>query len=181
MLSGDDSTGDILNWGRTMDPQLLLTGALVGLLATVVMDLSSLVGIGLGLAGRNPPRTGYDLVGRWFLYLLRGRGSHSSILDTPPLPREVPVGILVHYFIGGFLGAAFLVAFHLLGVATTPLGAVAFGIATTVLPWFYLYPAWGYGFFGANARGFRMTYFSLYNHTFFGLGLALWTIILYQS
>jgi uncharacterized membrane protein YeaQ/YmgE (transglycosylase-associated protein family) len=167
-----------------MNLELLLTGALIGLLATVVMDISSLVGIILGLAGRNPARTGYDLVGRWFLYLLRGRGRHSSILDTPPLPREVPVGVLVHYFIGAFLGAVLLVVlqpFQPLEAVPTLLGAVAFGIATTVFPWFYLHPVWGYGFFGANARGFRMTYFSLYNHTFFGLGLALWTILLYRS
>jgi hypothetical protein len=164
-----------------MNPQLLVIGALVGLLATVVMDISSLIGFRLGLAGRGPSRTGYHLIGRWFLYLLRGRGSHASILDSPPLPREAPLGTLVHYTIGGFLGALYFALLQLLNSVPTLWSAVSFGIGTTVLPWFYLYPAWGYGWLGASAQGVRMTYFSLYSHMFYGLGIALWARLLYPS
>jgi hypothetical protein len=162
-----------------MTLQHLLSGVVVGLLSTLVMDLSSLIGLSFGLAGRDPPRTGYNLVGRWMLYLLRGKRSHSTILDSPPIQHEVLVGILVHYMIGVSLGLIYFAGLDLIGTIPTPLSAVAFGVATTVLPWFYLYPAWGYGRFGANARGFRMTYFSLYNHTFFGLGIALSAALLY--
>jgi hypothetical protein len=164
-----------------MNAQLLLTGALVGLLATVVMDISSLVALRLGLAGRGPSRTGYHLIGRWYLYLLRGRISHTSILTSPPLPQEAPLGALVHYAIGAFLGAFYFALLQLLNSGPTLLNAVAFGLGTTVLPWFYLYPTWGYGWLGANAQGVRMTYFSLINHTFFGLGIALWATLLHPS
>jgi hypothetical protein len=161
-----------------MNPQVFLIGAFIGILATLVMDLSSIIGLRLGFAGKGPRRTGFHLIGRWFLYLLRGKGSHSSILDSPSLDNEVLVGSVVHYCIGGFLGAVYLVILQTLGALPTLVSAVGFGIATTVFPWFYLYPSWGYGWLGGNANGFRMTYFSLYNHTFFGLGIALWASLL---
>lgn len=164
-----------------MNTQLLLIGALVGLLATIVMDISSVIGLRLGLAGTGPSRTGFHLIGRWFGYLLRGKSSHASILDSPALPREVPLGALVHYAIGTFLGALYFALLILLNAAPTPLSAVVFGIGTTLLPWFYLYPAWGYGWLGTDAKGVRMTYFSLYNHAFYGLGIALWTAFLYPT
>lgn len=161
--------------------QLLVIGVLDGLLATLLMDLSSVIGIAIGLAGRSPRRTGFHLIGRWFLYLFRGKFSHDSILDSPPLRLEVPIGALVHYSIGAVLGALYFATVQRLGSGPDIWSAVTFGVATTVLSWLYLYPAWGYGWLGADARGFRLTYFSLYNHVFFGIGLAIAVNLGYPS
>jgi hypothetical protein len=162
-----------------MVSQVLEAGVLVGLLATLAMDIASGIGLRLGFAGPGPRRTGYHLIGRWFGHLLRGKFTHATIIDTPPLPREVLLGALVHYLIGAVLGLVYFFGLLLLGVEPTLWNALIFGIITTVFSWFYLYPAWGYGVLGADAKGFRMTYFSLYAHTIFGLGIALWTALIY--
>jgi hypothetical protein len=168
-----------------MNTQQLLIGALVGLLATIAMDIGSLIGFfvvsRLSLITPGPKPAGHHLIGRWFLYLLRGKASHNSILDSPPLRRELPVGVLVHYLIGAFLAVIYFTLLQLLNTVPTLLNALVFGIGTTVLPWFYLYPAWGYGRLGAKAKGTPLTYLSLYNHTLYGLGLALGATLLSPS
>jgi hypothetical protein len=163
-----------------MDIQVLLIGALVGVLSTLIMDLDSLVGYRKGYAG-SPPRTGFHLIGRWFGHLLRGKLTHKTILDTPPLPHEVQLGLVVHYVIGAFLGALYFAVLLAFSITPTLITALAFGVATTVFTWFFLHPCWGYGWLGAHAKGMRLTYFSLFNHITFGLGLALWTYFLYPK
>lgn len=156
----------------------LLTGAAIGLLATLVMDIAGSVGIRIGLAGSMPRRTGPHLIGRWFGYMLRGKFTHGSILDTPPLPGEPILGLVVHYSIGTALGLIYTGLLAVLHSAPAVANAVIFGIVTTVVPWLYLYPVWGYGWLGADAKGVRMTYFALYSHAAFGLGIALWGALL---
>jgi hypothetical protein len=168
-----------------MNAQLLLIGGLIGLLATLVMDIGSLIVfftvLRLGRASPGPRSTGHHLIGRWFLYLLRGKGSHHSILDSAPLSNELPIGVLVHYSIGAFLGALYFILLQLLNSGPTLLNALAFGIGSTVLPWFYLYPTWGYGPLGLKAPGPPLAFISLFNHTLYGLGLALWAMLLSTS
>jgi len=161
-----------------MDIQVILLGALVGALATLIMDLDSLVGYRMGYAG-SPPRTGFHLIGRWFGYLLRGKLTHKTILATPPLPHEIPLGVVVHYAIGMILGSFYFALLSNFSITPTLLTALAFGLATTVFTWFILHPSWGYGWLGANAKGMRLTYFSVFNHITYGFGLFLWSYFLY--
>jgi hypothetical protein len=164
-----------------MKTQSILIGVVIGLLATLIMDLGGIIAFRFGLAGPGPRRTGPHLIGRWFLYLFRGKFSHAYILDTPPMQREAPVGLLVHYSIGAVLAVVYFALLQALHATPTLFNALIFGIATTSLAWFYLYPAWGYGWLGADARGARMTYIALYNHLVYGLGIALWTSLLYPG
>ena len=160
-----------------MDLQVLLLGALVGALATLIMDLDSLVGYRMGYAG-SPPRTGFHLIGRWFGNLLRGKLTHKTILATPPLPHEIPLGVVVHYVIGMLLGSLYFFLLLTFSITPTFITGLAFGLATTVFTWFILHPSWGYGWLGANAKGMRLTYFSLFNHITYCFGLFLWTYLL---
>ena len=105
--------------------------------------------------------------------MARGKFKHATILESPALDREGPIGIAVHYGIGVLLCLSYLGTLNALEIAPTWLNAIAFGLATTILPWFYLYPAWGYGVLGRDAGGSKMALFSLFNHAFFGLGLSL--------
>jgi hypothetical protein len=162
-----------------MNGHILLFGVITGILTTLTSDVGALIGSRRGIGGKGPRRSGPDIIGRWFGYLLRGKFSHTNILETPRLPGELPIGLAVHYAIGiifTFLFGAILLALHL---TPTFLAAVVFGLATVVFPWFLMLPSQGMGWMGrdvpAPARVGRM---SLYTHFVFGLALALWTVIL---
>src|SRR5262245_39542707 len=73
---------------------------IVGMLATLTMDVVAVIALRLGIAGRGPRRTGPDLIGRWIGYLLRGKYRHTDILQTPPLRGELIMGLAAHYSIG---------------------------------------------------------------------------------
>jgi phage shock protein PspC (stress-responsive transcriptional regulator) len=153
--------------------------AAIGVLASLTMDVAGLIAGSLGLAGQGPGRTGADLIGRWFGYLLKGELRHHTILDTPPLRYEVALGLAVHYSIGVTLALIYFGFMQLTATAVTSLSLVIYGIATTVFPWFLLYPSWGYGWLGTRAPGdAHLIRMSVVNHVFFGLGLALWAYFL---
>ncbi len=61
-----------------MESRAFIDGLIVGILATVTMDVVAVIALRLAIAGRGPRRTGPDLIGRWIGYLLRGKFRHSS-------------------------------------------------------------------------------------------------------
>ena len=162
-----------------METRAFIVGAIVGILATVTMDVVAVIALRLGIASRGPRRTGPDLIGRWIGYLLRAKFTHTDILQTPPLRGELLLGLVAHYSIGIVLTLVYL---GLLVVAHAPpsaLSAVLYGTATTVLPWFLMFPSQGLGWFGRDAPGnAHLAPISLFNHIIFGLGLALWMAVL---
>ena len=162
-----------------MENRLFIVGVIVGILATVTMDVVAVIALRLGIAGRGPRRTGPDLIGRWIGYLLQGKFRHTDILQTPPLRGELLLGFAAHYSIGIVLT---LVYFGLLVVTQarpTALSAILYGTATTVLPWFVMFPSQGMGWLGRDAPGdVHLARISLFNHIVFGLGIALWTAVI---
>lgn len=162
-----------------MDGRVMLIGLVAGVLATVTMDIGAVIGFRLGIAGRGPRRTGPDLIGRWVGYILRGKLKHADILQTPPLPGEILLGVAAHYSIGVVLTLVYLAILLAVHATPTVLTAVIYGIATTAFAWFLMYPTQGMGWLGRDAPGdAHLARTSLYNHVVFGLGLALWTIVL---
>jgi hypothetical protein len=139
------------------------------------MDLGGGVGLLLGVAVRKPQRMGHHLIGRWVGYLFRGKFKHADILSTPALRGELPLGILIHYLIGVILT---LIYFALLGMTHIPSNALlasAYGLLTTVFPWFLMFPSEGMGWMGRDApANAHLARASLFNHAFFGIGLAVW-------
>ena len=51
-----------------MESRAFIVGLIVGILATVTMDVVAVIALRLGIAGRGPRRTGPDLIGRWIGY-----------------------------------------------------------------------------------------------------------------
>jgi uncharacterized membrane protein YagU involved in acid resistance len=143
------------------------------------MDVVTVIALRFGIAGRGPRRTGPDLIGRWIGYLLRGKFSRTDILQTAPLRGELLLGFAAHYSIGIVVT---LVYFGLLVVVrATPSApsAILYGAATTVFPWFLMFPSQGMGWLGWDAPGdAHLTRASLFNHIVFGLGMALWTAVI---
>src|SRR6266568_8259022 len=91
-----------------MESRAFIVGLIVGILATVTMDVVAVIALRLGIAGREPRRTGPDLIGRWIGYLLQGKFRHTDILQTPPLRGELLLGLAAHYASGIVLTLVYL-------------------------------------------------------------------------
>ena len=162
-----------------MGIRAFIIALIVGILATVTMDVVAAIALRLGIAGRGPRRTGPDLIGRWIGYLLRGKFRHTNILQTPPLRGELLLGLAAHYLIGIVLTLVYLGLLVVAHATPTALSAILYGTATTVLPWFLMFPSQGMGWLGQNAPGdAHLARVSLFNHIIFGLGIALWVAVL---
>jgi hypothetical protein len=79
------------------------------------------------------------------------------------------IAVPVHYAIGMTLGVAYLLLSSALGLTPrNPLTALSFGLTTNVLPWLVMFPAMGYGWFGADGPPGTGFLSSLANHGFYG-------------
>jgi hypothetical protein len=162
-----------------MESRLFIVGVIVGILATLTMDAVAVIALQFGIGGRGPRRSGPDLIGRWIGYLLQGKFRHTDILQTPPLRGELLLGFAAHYSIGIVLVLVYLSLLALAHATPTALSAILYGTATTVLPWFLMFPSQGMGWLGWDAPGdARLARASLFNHIVFGLGIALWMAVL---
>jgi hypothetical protein len=143
--------------------------ALAGVLATLVMDIAGGVVRSTGLTRGAPPQ----LIGRFFVSVFRG---HFTALDPAP-ETSIPLGFVlsVHYAIGASLALIFGLAARLLGDSSPRWWAcIVFGIGTTVLPAFWMFPAMGFGLLGSRGPGEMLLFrTAVVNHVFFGVGLAL--------
>src|SRR5215475_10516176 len=165
-----------------MESRAFIVGLIVGILATVTMDVVAMIALRLGIAGRGPRRTGPDLIGRWIGYLLQGKLKHTDILQTPPLRGELLLGLAAHYSIGIVLTLVYLCLLAVGHATPTALTAVLYGTATTVFPWFLMFPSQGMGWLGRDAPGdAHLARTSLFNHIMFGLGIALWMAVIRPS
>ena len=157
----------------------IVESILSGLWATLIMDLFARF-----LAARKllfPFMTSEEL-GRWFIYLLKGKISHRDISKTPPVRNEKIWFFVSHYLIGIILAAFYL----LLASVVNEIGenawmALVFGILTVLLPWFWLLPGTGLGIM-AKKSSVRMKILrtNLINHTNFGIGLFSWYILFHN-
>lgn len=143
---------------------------LVGVGATAVMDVWSMILKGLGIATLD-----YAMVGRWVGHLRQGTFIHASIGKAPPVQGELALGWLVHYAVGiGF--AALLVGVYGVGWLHDPvwLPAVVVGTVTVVIPYFVMQPAMGAGIAASRTpTPWRNRLRSLLTHMVFGGGLYL--------
>ena len=161
-----------------MESRAFIIGLIVGILATVTMDVVAVIALRLGIAGRGPRRTGPDLIGRWIGYLFQGKFRHTDILQTRPLRGELLLGLAAHYLIGIALTVLYLGLLVAAHARPTALNAILYGTATTALPWFLMFPSQGMGWLGRDAPGdSHLARVSLFNHIIFGLGIALWMAV----
>jgi hypothetical protein len=121
----------------------------------------------------------YCLLGRWILHMPRGIIVHESIAAARSLPRECVAGWGAHYTIG----VAFALCFGFLAPEgwlqrPTLLPALTFGIATVVVPFFTLQPAFGLGVAASRTPNPSLARLkSLTTHAVFGAGLFAWAYL----
>ncbi len=157
-----------------MDLQFALGVAVVGVGATLVMDLWNLfLKVAFGI-----PSLDLCLLGRWVGHMPAGTFRHERIAGAAPKAGECLVGRAAHYGIGVGLAAALAVLTaggSLLRPALLP--ALLFGLVTVVFPLFVMQPALGLGVASARTSDpMRARLKSLASHAAFGLGL--WAVAL---
>jgi hypothetical protein len=149
---------------------------LLGLGATLAMDAWAFVASRFfGMHSLD-----YRVVGRWIEHFRHGRFAHDTILEAEPTANEARIGWAAHFGIGIAFAWLFVV---LVGRAwlshPQPEAAAMYGVATVLVPFFIMQPAFGFGFaasrtghpWSARAR-------SLVTHLAFGLGLYLAALLL---
>lgn len=152
---------------------MLVWAFIGGIAGAVLMDITETYAAKIGItSGVN-----IALVGRWFLYLLRGQFSHQNIAHSHPLPYEVKAGWAFHLLIGGG-GVALIypLFFQATGLSMPEnylLGGMLFGLVTSLLPWFILLPSFGWGVFGRGGpKGSNALLASTLSHIPYGLGVG---------
>lgn len=158
---------------------VILESVLMGTFATFFMDF--LAGF---LAKRKLiyPFIEPEAIGRWFLYIFRGKFIHKDINQSPTLKNEKLWCLVSHYLIGIVLAGIYLFLASnepIIGEQMwTPL---FFGVATVFFPWFWLLPSIGLGFMASKSPNRTLIIrTNLINHTNFGLGLFIWVVSLHR-
>ena len=150
-------------------PNSLLQGRLIGIGATAVTDLWSIV----RRVAFRVPFPHFGMVGRWFVHLARGRFRHESIAAATAVRHEHLIGWTAHYLIG-IAFAALLVAIW--GVSwihqPTLAPALIVGLGTVAFPFLLMQPGMGAGIAASRAPNPTTARIqSLVTHGVFGLGL----------
>jgi hypothetical protein len=143
------------------------------------MDVLSTLALRLRLIAPLAP----NILGRWFASVARAHPFHEDIARAAPGSHELAIAAPVHYAIGISLTALFVLMSNRVGWHPRSLSpALAFGVGTNVFPWLLMFPAMGYGFFGAHGpEGTRLFASSLVNHVFFGFGIWLGVLVMSRT
>ncbi len=155
--------------------ELWLWAVVGGLAGTVLMDVVGWIAgklrIGWGGCG------GSAAMGRWVLGVFHGRLVHKNIIDSDALKNEKAVGWISHYVTGGALALTYPAIF--LSFASAMPGnnlipGLMWGFVTALLPWFVLFPGFGWGLFGARSPGnVRPLLSPAVEHSIYGLVLGM--------
>ena len=150
---------------------LVVVGVLAGVLGTLMMDSLNLLFARTGMISK----IDVAMIGRMAVGWARGRFRYGHPNEVKPVAHETLYGSLTHYTIGVVLAVPFVLGWYfLLGSSPSPAWAIAYGVATTVASWFFVYPSMGLGVLGLrSSEGTKNALSSLANHLFYGLGMAV--------
>ncbi|XOF35188.1 MAG: DUF2938 family protein [Candidatus Electrothrix sp. YB6] len=151
----------------------------MGSFATVFMDIFA--GI-LATKKVIHPFVSSGSMGRWFLYIFKGKLFHKDIDHSPKLKNEKMWCMISHYLIGMMLAGVFLILEqHVQFVNDNVWTSLVFGIGTVCFPWFWLLPSIGKGVMASRCDNrIQIIKTNLINHTNYGIGLFLWSAFIHQ-
>ena len=149
---------------------LVVTGVVAGVLGTLVMDSLNLLFARTGML----PKIDVAMIGRMAVGWARGRFRYGHPREMEQVAHEMLYGYVTHHTIGVGLAVTYVLGWDLLvGGPASPVWALAYGVATTIAPWFFVFPSMGLGVFGRRSpEGMRAPLSSLANHLFYGVGIA---------
>jgi len=150
---------------------LVVTGVAVGVFGTLVMDSLN------HLFARNGIISKIDMgmLGRMAMGWAHGRFRYRNPSEMKQVANEKLYGYITHNIIGVSLAIPYVLGWDLfIGGPASPIWALAYGIATTIASWFFVYPSMGLGVLGRlSPEGIKAPLSSLANHLFYGVGLAV--------
>lgn len=149
--------------------ETVLLGSCMGIAATVTMDVSASLSRRIGLCAGAKGKW----VGRWYLGIARGRFVHPDITVAPERAGEERAALVGHYAIGLVLAVLYVAGCGWLGASPDGLlVALGYGLATSVFPWFLVFPALGFGLLGLKGPPeLGLFTSSSRNHLSYGFGL----------
>lgn len=150
---------------------LVVTAVVAGVVGTLMMDSLNLIAARAGMISR----IDVGMIGRMAAGWVRGRFRYGHPSEVQPVAHEVLYGYATHYAIGVALAVPYVFGWALsIGGNASPAWAIAYGIATTVASYFFMYPSMGLGVLGRRSPDcIRAPLSSLANHLFYGVGLAV--------
>lgn len=155
---------------------LLWRGVVIGIGATVLMDIWALI------LARFPgqSRPNWAPVGRWVGHLGRGTVFHDDIAAAAPFALENKMGWAFHYLVGILYGVILVLITGPAWVAhPTFWPAWIWGIVTIAAGWFLLVPGLGLGWAASRTPNPNRTrVMGLIAHTVFGFGLYATALLL---
>lgn len=149
--------------------ELFWRGAVIGIGATVLMDIWAIVLYRVF----GQPKANWAPAGRWFWHLGRGKVFHENIADAEPYANEFALGWIGHYAVGILYGLilAFIVGSAWFA-APTFLPAWILGIVTVGAGWFLMQPGLGLGWAASRTPNpAKVRALNLVAHTIFAAGL----------
>lgn len=151
--------------------EVVVEGVAAGVLGTLAMDLGNLLLARAGIISK----IDVGMIGRMAAGWTRGRFRYRHPSEMEEVASETFYGYLTHYAIGVSFAVPYVLGWVLIvGGPASPAWAVAYGVATTVASWFFVYPLMGLGVFGRRSPdGLKASISPLANHLFFGLGMAV--------
>ena len=149
---------------------LVVAGVVVGVLGTVAMDSLNLLFARAGIISK----IDVGMIGRMVVGWAHGRFRYGHPEEMEKAANEMLFGYLTHFSIGVGLAIPFVFGWDsFVGGPTPPGWAIAYGVATTVASWFFVFPSMGFGVFGRRSpEGLRAPLSALANHLCYGLGIA---------
>lgn len=150
---------------------LIGIGIVAGVLGTSVMDFLNHLFSRTGMLSKIDIR----MIGRMSAGWTHGRFRYRHPDEMKQVANEILYGYITHYAIGVGLALIYVLGWNLLiGGSASPLWALAYGVATTVASYFFVYPCMGLGVCGRRSpEGIKSPLSSLANHLFYGVGLAV--------
>ena len=150
---------------------LLVTGVLAGVLGTLTMDSLNHLFARIGVI----VKIDVGMIGRMAAGWAHGRFRYRHPGEMEPAANEMLYGYITHYAISVGFAVIYVLGWDLLvGGAASPAWALAYGVATVVAPYFFVFPSIGLGIFGRRSpEGIKSPISSLANHLFYGVGLAV--------
>lgn len=159
-----------------MDIVIVFQAVITGISATFIMDLWSLFQKHI----IHVPPLNYGLVGRWFLWMFRGKFRHNTILSTASVDKEFFIGWVLHYLIGVLFAFIPLLLQGLNWFCEPSLiTAILVGLLTLSAPFIIMQPAFGFGFAASRTpRPWLARILGILTHLMYGLGLYIIVIFI---
>jgi len=150
---------------------LVVTGVAAGVLGTLVMDSLNRLFARTGMLSK----IDVEMIGRMAVGWARGRFRYRHPGEMEQVANGMLYGYITHYGIGVGLAFIYVLGWDLLvGGPSSPVWALAYGVATTVASHFFVFPSMGLGVFGRRSpEGIKAPLSSLANHLFYGMGMAV--------